>query len=90
MLKYVAQILVLVFTKDYVLFLSVMLGMTLAENISISRKVSSLYPYLRQKSTYKLKHDETLQIKKNVFALMFHKLGNVIVNGTDNILMVRL
>lgn len=88
MLKYVAQILVLVFTKDYILFLSVMLAMTLAENISVSRKVSSLYPYLKQKSTYKLKHEETVQIKKNVFALMFHKLGNVIVNGTDNILMV--
>ena len=88
-IKYAAQILVLVLTQEYILFLSVMLVMTLTENISISIKVNSLYPYIKERTSYKLSSDEKKQIKKNVFALMFHKLGSVIVNGTDNILIVR-
>ena len=86
--KYMGQILVLVLTRKYILFLLVMLTMTIFENISISLKVDGMYPYIKQKGSYRLSRDEKHQIQKNVYALMFHKLGNVIVNGTDNILVV--
>lgn len=88
LLKYIGQILVLVLTGNYVLFLCIMLCMTVLENLAISHKVNILYPFLKQRVTSNLTREEKHQIKKNVFALMFHKLGSVIVNGTDNILMV--
>ena len=88
-LKYLVQILILVITQQYLFFLIVMLLMTFAENISISIKINKLYPYILKSTSYVLSSVEMKQIKKNVFALMFHKLGSVIVNGTDNILLVR-
>ena len=88
-LRSLIQIGVLVLTKNYILFLCVMLAITLLENISITRKINSLYPYLVKKDKVALEPTERTQIKKNVFALTFHKMGGVIVNGTDNILIVK-
>ena len=89
LVKYILQVLVLVLSKNYILFLLVMLSTTIAENLVISHKANVLYPFLRDKTKKSLNREETIKIKKNVFALMFHKLGSVVISGTDNILMVK-
>lgn len=88
-LKHLLQILVLIFTRNYILFLMVMLVCTIGENLTINIKVHTLYPYLREKSETPLSRDERGKIKKNIIALSFHKVGTVLVNGTDNILLVK-
>lgn len=88
-LKHLLQILVLVFTRNYILFLVVMLVCTVGENLAINIKVHALYPYLKVKSEIPLSRDEKSKIKKNIIALSFHKVGTVLVNGTDNILLVK-
>ncbi|MDT4762160.1 polysaccharide biosynthesis C-terminal domain-containing protein [Sphaerochaeta sp. PS] len=87
--KYVLQVIVLVFTNNYILFLSVMLFTTVVENLVISQKANKIYPFLLEKGKKTLDRDEKLKIQKNVFALIFHKLGSVVISGTDNILMVK-
>ena len=87
--KYILQVLVLVLTKNYILFLLVMLSTTVAENLVISHKANMMYPFLKDTKKKTLDREETIKIKKNVFALMFHKLGSVVISGTDNILMVK-
>jgi len=87
-LKCLIQIGILITTQSFILYLLVMLITTVVENVLISMKITDLYPYLRERQKEKLGTEEERQIKKNIFALTFHRIGAVIVNGTDNILMV--
>ena len=81
------QIIVLLTTQNYILYLMCQVISTILENIAISRKADKMYPYLKEKNVNKLLKDELSQIKKNVFAMMFHKIGGMVVNSTDNIIL---
>lgn len=88
-LKHALQILVLVLTSNYILFLVVLLASTVGENLAITLKVNKLYPYLKEETDACLTRDEKGKIKNTIFALTLHKAGGVLVNGTDNIILVR-
>ncbi|MBE5908986.1 MAG: hypothetical protein E7278_09140 [Lachnospiraceae bacterium] len=81
------QILVLVFTHNFILYLSINLIVTIATNILISRKANKLYPYLRDRDVKPLPEEEKRDIRKNVGAMFLHKLSTVVVNNTDNLLI---
>ncbi len=83
----VVQILVIYLTKNYYLYLMIKIICIFVENIWIMRKANKDYPYLLDKNVKKL--DKTIEkdIFSRVKALIFHKIGTVIVNGTDNILI---
>lgn len=83
----VAQIICLLVTGNYILFLVLQIIFTLLENIFVSIKANKMYPYLKEKNIEKLLKEETKEIKKNVFALVIHKVGGIVVNSTDNILI---
>lgn len=83
----VAQIIALILTKNYILFLVLQAIFTLVENICISIKADKMYPYLKEKNIEKLAIEEKREIKKNVFAMVFHKVGAILVNATDNIII---
>jgi len=82
----ILQILVLVYFSSYFLFvltnsIAVLLGF-----IVISRHVSRHYPYIlgRQKEL-----DSSLRrgIRAKTFALAYHRVGNYLVTGTDNLII---
>lgn len=81
------QIVVLVITHNYILFLICQVIFTFIENVVNSIKADKMYPYLKEKNIEKLDDKEKDKIKKNVFAMLFHKIGSVIVNSTDNIII---
>ncbi len=83
----VAQIVMLILTKNYILFLICQICSTLFENIMVSIKANKMYPYIKEKNIEKLEKEEYDKIRKNVFAMLFHKVGATVVNSTDNILM---
>lgn len=83
----ILQIIVLVLTRNYILFLVVQVIMTLIENISVSLKVNKLYPYITEQNIKKLETHDMSEIKKNVGAMVFHKIGGAIVFGLDNIII---
>ena len=86
----VAQMLALWLTRDFILFLLLQFASTVAENVLLSKKADKLYPYLRDKSILALSSEVKNEIKKNVFAMVLHKIGGVIVFSTDNILISKL
>lgn len=84
------QVLVLLCTRNFFLFVSVMILCTLANNICISLKADRLYPYLREREVQELPGEEKKSIYRNIRAMLMHKIGNVIVNNTDNLLLSSL
>jgi len=84
------QLLVLVFTHNYFLFLLAQVLINRLENIVISKIADKKYPYLLEKNVKPLEKDATDGIKKNIVAMMAHKVGDVIVNGTDNIIISKI
>ena len=85
----VGQFFVLMLTKNYLLYLIVVVACTLGSNVVISYQCDKRYPYLR-KNTEKLSKDETKELLKYVMAQLSHKVGGIVVSGTDNILTTSL
>lgn len=83
----ICQILILLTTKNFVLFLSAAVVCTITGNVCMSRKADAMFPYLKETCHEKLPQEERHDILKNVKAMLMHKLGNVVVNNTDNLLI---
>ena len=86
----IVQIVVLLLTKNYILFLLVQLLFTIIENILVSKRADRMYPYLKEKDIKKMSKTERKEIGKNVYAMSLHKVGSTVVNSTDNILISRM
>ena len=82
----ILQVLILIFTKNYILFLVIQIACTFFSNIFISRKANKLYPYLI-KNTECLTKKQKRKIYKDVYAMTAHRVGGVVVDGTDNLLI---
>ncbi|MDO4963773.1 MAG: polysaccharide biosynthesis C-terminal domain-containing protein, partial [bacterium] len=83
----VLQIFILILTKNYILYLIIQIICTFLENLSISIRANRMYPYLKDKNVDKLDVKTKNEIVKNTKAMMMHKIGATVVNGTDNILL---
>jgi O-antigen/teichoic acid export membrane protein len=81
----IVQILVLIFTHNFLLYLVVQIVSQLLSNIFISRIVDRNYAYLLKYKDIKIKPEVKKNIITNVKAAFFTKIGGVLVNGTDNI-----
>lgn len=86
----ILQIIILLTTRNFILYLSILILCTLANNICISRKADKMYPYLKDKNVKKLDKEERKDIVRNIKAMLMHKVGNVAVNNTDNLLLSAL
>lgn len=87
LIQYVGQIVILLYTHNFILFLLIYLLCTLGNNVSIAKKADSLYPYLRDKEVEPIPKAEKREIIKNIRAMLMHKIGTVVVNNTDNLLI---
>lgn len=85
----ISKLVILFITKNYYLYLGVMIIGQFLENIVISVIANKMYPYLLDKNVEKLSKDTEKNIFKKVKALIFHKIGTIIVLGTDNIIISR-
>ena len=86
-LQDICQIIVLLLTRNFILFLIVAVVCTMSGNICMSRKADRLFPYLKEPCKEQLPQEERRDIFKNVKAMLMHKIGNVVVNNTDNLLI---
>jgi len=80
------QIIVLILTNSYVLYVCVMVLCTILSNIRIMSIANKKYPYLNTNKT-KLNSDEIKELIKSLKAILYHKAGNTILNSTDNIII---
>lgn len=81
------SIIILFFTKNFLLYLLAHTMCILAENLVISWKACRLYPFLHRKHKDKLEKKEIKKIWSDVKALFIYKLGGTALDGTDNIII---
>lgn len=82
----IIQIVVMVLFKSYLLYLICGSVSGVITKIIWSVYIDKKYPYLSEKAQ-PLDGAEILGIRKNVLALFIHKIGDVCVHQTDNILI---
>lgn len=83
----IVQILILAATQNYILFLICQIFFTWLENFAVSLIADKMYPYLKDKNIDKLDKVSITQIKKNISAMVLHKIGGIMVMSTDNIIL---
>ena len=81
------QITILFTTKNYIGFMIVGILFVVLRNISISMIADKKYPILKEKTKAPMPKEIFGQIKKNTGAMVFHKLGTIVVFATDNIIL---
>lgn len=86
-LMVICQIIVLVCTQNYIIYLVIGVAFVLIRNIRITRIANRQYPYLKAKTKEKMPKKVFELIKKNTLAMVFHKIGTIIVFATDNIIL---
>jgi O-antigen/teichoic acid export membrane protein len=84
------QILLLLFTGNYIVVLISQIAFRIIENIYLANKVNKLYPYLHQKNDAKLSPAELKLFYENLYALMLYKISAVVIHGTDNIIISKV
>lgn len=82
-----AQIIILLTTQNFLLFLLTQAAVELLQKILVNIYFNRLYPYLRDKDVRKLEKAETDVVVVKTKALMFHKIGDVARLSTDRIII---
>ncbi len=83
----VIQLIVLVLSKNYFCYLISGAVIGTVQWYFINKFIYKRYPYLRDKNVNKLNSLQLNVIKTNVKAMMFHKIGELCINQTDNIII---
>lgn len=84
-LRVIAQSIFLVVTKSIIPYLVIMIICTLLNNLFVTHKANTLYPYLKDKDAVPLDKSETKGILSNVKALVVYKIGTIMLESTDSI-----
>ncbi len=85
LLQDILQIILLIYTRNYILFLLAQIGCNLAMNFSSYLYSGKRYPFLLEKQTAPVEKTERHSLLRNSTAMLIHKVGNVIINNTDNL-----
>lgn len=88
MIKNIVQIAIIILTQNFVVYLISQIILAILENVTINIIVNKKYDYIRElndseKMPQELKKDITTKVK----GLLFHKIGEFVVLGTDNIII---
>lgn len=85
-----AQVVILVLTRNFLIYLCIQIIITFIENYNISRMANKMFPFLKERQKRKLEKVTKNQILKNTSAMIFHKLGSIIVFSTDNLVLSKV
>lgn len=80
------QIMILLLTHEFLAYLSVSILAAIIGNVVNSYIADSQFPYLKGNKEY-LDKSKRRAVYRDMYAMMAHKLGGVIVTGTDNLLL---
>lgn len=89
-IRFILLSICLICTKDYILYLIADIVVTFASNVHISLLVRKLYPYLNSTKAVPLDKEEKQGILKYMYSGIISKVGQTVVNSTDNILISAL
>ena len=83
----ILQIIFLIITHNYIAYLLLQISATILDNVIASIFANKMYPYIRDKQYVKIEKQEQKSIFNDVKSLVLYKLGGVLSNGTDNIII---
>ncbi len=87
MITVTIQILVILTTENFYLYLLTAAFVELAQKIFVSVYLNKRYPYLKDKNVSRLSKEETGEVVKKTKALVFHKVGDVARLQTDSMII---
>lgn len=83
----VTQICVLIFTRDFVLYIAVQVVFTILRNILYAVICDRRHPYLKEKTTERVSREELKGFFSDCSALLLYRIANVALDGSDNIVL---
>jgi O-antigen/teichoic acid export membrane protein len=83
----VAKIIILLLTKNYILYLLIELLLFIVQTLYNGRIVEKKYDYIKTKEKFNITKTEKDQLIINIRALFLHNIGTYFVFGTDNLLI---
>lgn len=83
----VIQTIVLLIWENYFVYLILGAVINTTQWFFINRRIYKIYPYLKDKNVLPLDDGERKNIATNVKAMVFHKLGELCINQTDNLII---
>ncbi len=86
-LSILIKIVILVTTKNYVLFLAIELALYVIQNSYSVYLVKKMYPYLNMKERCEIDPEVKANIITNVKAMFIQNIGYYAINGTDNLVI---
>ncbi len=89
-LQNILQIIVLLLTRNYILFLSLNVVCNLARNLCLSMMCRRDYPLLWEGKEPPLPQAERYGIVRDIRAMLMHKTGAVVINCTDNLILTKM
>ncbi len=85
--QFILQIIVLLAFENFILYLVIQIGCSILTNFVVANKANKMYPYLKENRKELPSKETRKEVFKNVGAMSLHKLGDVVVNNTDNLIM---
>lgn len=83
----VAQIGVILLLHSYTLFLLCMFASTLIQNIAIAHQANKMFPFLKEREVKPLPRSTLIDIGKNTFALMLHRIAGVAATPASSVIV---
>lgn len=89
-LQVIVQSVFLIVTKQFIPYLLLTILFTFLNNIFVANKANKMYPCLTEKDVQPLDLQEAKEIATNIKALVVYKVGGIILESTDSILIAIL
>lgn len=89
-LMYIAQIIFLIYSRNYYVYLITVVLAALVESLALFRIAGQKYPVVRRKDIVLIPNEEKKEIYKNIAAMAMHKIGGTLVTSTDNLLISKM
>ena len=86
-MMHVFQIVMLYYTGNYTAYLLIQIAFTLLSNLILSAIANRKYPYLKESTHLSIGKEQRREIVGNLKSTFLYKVGAVIMNSTDNILI---
>lgn len=83
----VLKVVILYFTENYILYLSIEIGSTIIKNVIFCCIVDHRYPYLKEKNVQKLDPETRKSLFTNIKALFYNKAGYILSQCSDNLVI---
>jgi O-antigen/teichoic acid export membrane protein len=86
-LQIIIQIIILLTIKHFYLFLAAQVVCTISMNFFSSRRAEKMYPFIKEKNTYKLNKEEIKEVITNCKAIFLYAIGATLQIAVDSILI---